>query len=72
MLGHPVPFSYCTECSDLRPCRKIIDCWSSQIDVQEFLISRYSDEEIAQILAPPKPKMLQLIELARKAAAGKG
>jgi hypothetical protein len=72
MLGHPVPFSYCTGCSDLRPCRKIVDCWSYLIDVQEFLTSRYSPEEISQILAPPKPKMLQLLELIQKASANKG
>jgi hypothetical protein len=71
-LGHPVPFPYCTECSDMLPCRKIIDCWSHEIDVQGFLSSRFSPEEIGRILAPPKPKMVQLIEMARKAAAGKG
>jgi hypothetical protein len=72
MLGHLVPFSYCRECNDLLPCRKIVDCWSHQMDVHKFLNSRYSPEEIGRILAPPKPKMLQLIEMARKAAAGKG
>jgi hypothetical protein len=72
MLGHLVPFAYCSACADARPCRKIVDCWSHKVDVQEFLGSRYTPQEIGEILAPPKPKMLQLIELARKAAAGKG
>jgi hypothetical protein len=71
MLGHPVPFDYCTACSDGRPCRKIIDCWSYMVDVQGYLSRNYSAEEIGEILAPPKPKRLQIIELARKAAARK-
>jgi hypothetical protein len=71
MLGHLVPFSYCTGCSDGLPCRKIVDCWSHEMDVQEYLSSRYSPEEIGRILAPPKPKIVQLVEMARKAAQRK-
>jgi hypothetical protein len=72
MLGHLVPFSYCCACSDAFPCRKIVDCWSHRIDVHDYLSSRFTPGEIEKILAPPKPKMLQLIELARKAAERKG
>ena len=71
MLGHPVPFSYCTQCSDSFPCRKIVDCWSHQVDVLGFLQSSYTPEEVERILAPPKPKVVQLIELIRKASARK-
>jgi hypothetical protein len=68
-LGHPVPFTYCTECSDCYPCRKIIECWSHRVDVPGYLTTHYTDEEIAaKILSPPKPKLLQLLELAQKAA----
>ncbi len=72
MLGHLVPFQYCAQCNDALPCRKIIDCWSHSMDVLEFLNSRYSPEQINTILAPAKPKMLQIIELAGKAAEKKG
>ncbi|MDM7934771.1 MAG: hypothetical protein QUS08_05205 [Methanothrix sp.] len=71
MLGHPVPFDYCAACSDGYPCRKVIDCWSHRIDVQEYLTRHYSREEIEKILAPPKPKLLQILELAQKAAQRK-
>jgi len=67
MLGHLVPFSYCRRCGDNLPCRKIIDCWSGRIDIQGFLNSTYSPEEISRIITPPKPKLLQIVELARAA-----
>jgi len=44
-----------------------MDCWFQRIDVQGFLSACYTPEEIARILAPPKPKILQIVEMARKA-----
>ncbi|HNR50003.1 MAG: hypothetical protein BWZ01_01190 [Deltaproteobacteria bacterium ADurb.BinA179] len=67
MLGHLVPFSYCRQCGDSLPCRKIMDCWSGRIDVQGFLDSTYTKEEISRIVSPPKAKLLQIVELARAA-----
>jgi hypothetical protein len=72
MLGHQVPFEYCRQCNNSLPCRKIIDCWSHEIDVRSYLEKRYTPEEITQILSPPKPKLLQIIEIARKASAKNG
>ena len=67
MLGHQVPFSYCRQCGGALPCRKIADCWSGRIDILGFLNSSFSEEELLQITAPPKPKLLQIVELARAA-----
>jgi len=72
MLGHQVPFEYCRECNNSLPCRKIIDCWSHEIDIQRYLEENYTPEEIARILSPPKPKLLQILEIARKASAKNG
>ncbi len=72
MLGHQVPFDYCRQCSNSLPCRKIIDCWSREIDVRRYLEREYTAEEIRQILSPPKPKLLQIIEIAKKASAKGG
>ncbi|HQI01426.1 MAG TPA: hypothetical protein PLF54_06800 [Deltaproteobacteria bacterium] len=72
MLGHQVPFEYCRQCSNSLPCRKIIDCWSHEIDVRRYLEKKYTPEEIRQILSPPKPKLLQIIEIAKKASARGG
>lgn len=67
MLGHQVPFSYCRQTASGQPCRKIFDCWYQQFDIQQFMQSHYSQDQIDQILAPPKPKMTTLVELIRQA-----
>ena len=67
MLGHLVPFTYCmTPGSDL-PCRKIMDCWHERIDIVAFLHEVLSPEEMENLLAPPKQKVTQLMELIKKA-----
>lgn len=38
------------------------------MDVHGRLKERYSPEQIGRILSPPKPKILQIIEAARKAS----
>ncbi len=71
MLGHSVPFSYCRQLPEGRPCRLIVDCWQGHLDVAAFLAEHYSPEQIEAMLAPPKPKLtsiVELIEQARKAA----
>ena len=71
MLGHLVPFQYCRDGIGELPCRKILDCWHEHFDVHAYLREIYTEEEIALITAPPKPKLLQIIEIAAK-AQGKG
>ncbi|HQP31444.1 MAG TPA: hypothetical protein PLB81_08945 [Deltaproteobacteria bacterium] len=66
-LGHLVAFRYCRG-MDGGPCRRIMQCWSGRIDVRAYLEGRYTEREIADILAPPQPKINQLLELVRKAA----
>lgn len=66
MLGHLVPFRYCRSLDRL-PCRRMVQCWSSQIDVREYLRKRFNDQEIAAILSPGQPKINQLLDLVRRA-----
>lgn len=66
MLGNPVPFHYCRDNAGALPCRKILDCWHEHFDVHAYLSRTYSDEEMASIVSPPKPKLMQIIEIARK------
>ena len=66
-LGHQVPFSYCRALAEGMPCRRIIDCWSGRVDIHGYLKRMCSPQEIARIMSPPKPKLLQIIELARAA-----
>ena len=37
MLGHAVPFGYCRQLPEGRPCRLIVDCWQGLLDVHAFL-----------------------------------
>ena len=67
LLGHPVPFSYCRQLPEGRPCRLIADCWHDRFDVMAYLQSRYTPEEIASFLARPQPKLTSIVELIEKA-----
>ena len=71
MLGHLVPFTYCREPGTELPCRKILDCWHERIDIEAFLRESLSPEEFDALLAPPKQKISQIMELIRKAREGK-
>lgn len=71
-LGHEVNFKYCRIMNNRLPCSSIVGCWQSQVDIGRFLNDHYSEEEIAQVLTPPKSKMESLVELVEKAKkAGK-
>jgi len=72
MLGHPVVFRYCFEGVGEMPCRKILDCWHEHFDIHSYMREIYSEEDIVMIVSPPKPKLLQIIELARKARENRG
>jgi hypothetical protein len=72
MLGHGVTFSYCRAPGAETPCRKIFDCWWETFEVEAFIRSCYGEEKIAEITAPPKQKMLSLVELIEQARKEKG
>ena len=67
MLGHEVPFAYCRQGASGRPCRKIFDCWFETFEIEQFMRDHFTEEQISALLAPPKPKMLSLVELIRRA-----
>jgi len=67
MLGHEVGFAYCRAPGAELPCRKILDCWFETFDIEAFLREHYSEEQIAEVLAPPRPKLVSLVELIQQA-----
>ena len=70
-LGHDVDFSYCRIAGKGIPCFKIFDCWYERFDIQAFMESHYTPDEIKTLLAPPQDKvstLYELIEKAKKAA----
>ena len=71
MLGHPLNFSYCRSTDKDRPCRNIFHCWYQRLPVQQFVQTHFPAGTIEKLAAPPKPKMLSLLELIEKAQATK-
>lgn len=67
MLGHDLHFSYCRQPGRDLPCSRIGDCWYETFDVEKFIRAVFTEDEVKQILAPPKPKMTSLIELIQQA-----
>ena len=71
MLGHQVSFSYCRAPGAELPCRRVFDCWWEMFDVEAFVRSHFSDEDVQRIVAPRQQKAVtiyELIERARKNA----
>ena len=66
-LGHLVTFKYCRAPGSELPCRKILDCWHERIDIAAYLKEILTPEEIDIITSPPKPKIIQLLELVQNA-----
>jgi len=67
MLGHDISFSYCRQPGRDLPCGRIGDCWWKPFDVESFIRAHYSDDQVREILAAPRPKVLSLVELIQKA-----
>ena len=67
MLGHHVTFAYCRQPGAKQPCRKIFDCWCNTFNIVQFMQDHFTDEEIKAILAPPKDKVMSLLELIEQA-----
>ena len=66
-LGHEVSFAYCRKPGSDTPCGKVLDCWWEGFDVAAFMAGHYADETIEQVLAPPRAKVLSLVELIEQA-----
>ena len=65
-IGGEVNFRFCRFENNLLPCRFIIGCWQMQMDVNRLLEDHYSEEELARIFVPPRPKIESLLELIEK------
>ena len=67
MLGHHLTFAYCRKTASKQPCRKIFDCWFEKLDIKQFIEENFTKEQIQALLAPPKTKMVSLVELIQQA-----
>ena len=67
-LGHQISFSYCRAENKGLPCFKTLDCWYGHFPVEACLREELSPLEWEKAFeAPPKPKMLSLLELIEQA-----
>lgn len=67
-LGHQISFSYCRSENKGKPCFKALDCWHVHFDVVGFFKAELSAEDWDKTFgAPPKPKLLSLVELIEQA-----
>jgi hypothetical protein len=66
-LGHRVPFEYCRSMNTNFPCNKILDCWKNILPIDNFLRQNFTEDELASLLAPAKPKLVQIYDLMKKA-----
>jgi hypothetical protein len=66
-IGGDVNFLFCRTENNMLPCRWIVGCWKEHMDIDTFLEDNYTEEELDQIFAPPKPKIESLVNLVEKA-----
>lgn len=63
-LGHQIHFGYCLKENFGLPCARILTCWHSYFEVEEYLRHELSEEQWKEVFeTPPKPKTLTLVEL---------
>ncbi len=65
-LGHQVPFKYCRCSNDNLPCRKIINCWSDDINVIEFLENNYDSQDLEKAFGiTHSNKMIKIFDILK-------
>ena len=70
-VGGEVNFRFCRFENNMLPCRWIVGCWQTQMDINKLLEDHYSKKELDQIFALPKPKLESLVDLIEKAKKAK-
>lgn len=66
MLGGPVPFRHCRTTNDGLPCTKLEACWGAKIDMETFLKTNYTEDEIRLAFAPPPGRVERILETVEK------
>ncbi|HOJ71135.1 MAG TPA: hypothetical protein PK864_00030 [Syntrophorhabdaceae bacterium] len=62
-MGSIIEFSYCMSQDNGLPCRNIVGCWQDRFDIQRFLKSKFTEEEMIKVFGGlPKNKLERIIE----------
>jgi len=62
-LGGEVPFKHCRTMNGGLPCGKLSDCWGKRVDVEHFLASNYSHEELERMFAPTPDRLNRILQV---------
>jgi len=65
-LGDVISFSYCRRMNEDLPCRKMYDCWSDKLNVEEFLKENFSEEQIEKAFEPPKGRVENMFDILNR------
>ena len=67
-LGGQVTFNYCRRLNRGLPCKLIIGCWVSRLDVVPFLCRNFRADELRRALQPePGSKLDDLLDRLKQA-----
>lgn len=67
-LGHQINFAYCRRENQGLPCSRSLICWHPFFPVEVYLRGELTSNEWNTVFAaPPKPKLVSLVELIEKA-----
>lgn len=66
-LGMLIEFSYCNGVNDALPCRNIIGCWKTRMDIFKFLREHFSDDQLRKVFSgAPKTRIERIIDTLRE------
>ncbi len=54
-LGGPVTFEYCRKMNMGLPCHQLYKCWEEELDIDEYVKSNFTQEEIDKVFNTPPP-----------------
>ncbi len=56
-----VEFSYCISMNENLPCRSIIGCWKSRMNIIKYLKENYAVDDLKKVFEGPAKTRLQRI-----------
>lgn len=65
-MGMLVEFSYCAKMGNNSPCRNIINCWQSRIDILNYLKQNYTIDELKKTFSSlPKSRIDRILDFLK-------
>jgi hypothetical protein len=62
-----IEFSYCTAMNTGLPCRNIIGCWKTRMDILTFLRETFTEDQLKKVFSGvPKSRIERIIDSLNK------